>query len=494
MVDNKGDDVSFVTAKQRKMLEPVSMLRGVMGGTKSMRDNCQEVLPMYPAERPSDYQGRVKRSVFTNYFSMTVKHLVGKAFSKPLVFNPDVPKEIRAWAEDIDLQGTHLNDFAANVFTEALSVGFTSIFVDYPKILNVSTLAEERALNARPYMTMIPLENLLGVRTMGNAAKLTQARILEITMEPNGRFGEKECRRIRVLYPGSYELYEFSSGRDNDTPQYSLVESGSVSPMKRVPLVPIYGVKVAAWLGEAPLVDLAYKNIQHFQVDSDIGNALRVASFPILAASGFDQDDDAVIKLAPNVVLTTKAETGKFYYVEHTGTAIGVGRQRLEDLKADMATMGLQLMMSNQGGGEAPTASETLIKYSESTSHLQRMAFGLKDGIENAMLLVAEWAGLKEGGSIELKGQYTLPKDVASEVQALISLRNAREITSKTLLEELKRRDFLPEDFDIDDEIALMELEKEDPMNAFPNVPNVPMVPKNPVTKKDKETPKKEEK
>jgi hypothetical protein len=83
---------------------------------------------------------------------------------------------------------------------------------------------------------------------------------------------------------------------------------------------------------------------------------------------------------------------------------------------------------------------------------------------------------------------------VASEVQALISLRNAREITSKTLLEELKRRDFLPEDFDIDDEIALMELEKEDPMNAFPNVPNVPMVPKNPVTKKDKETPKKDEK
>jgi len=66
---------------------------------------------------------------------------------------------------------------------------------------------------------------------------------------------------------------------------------------------------------------------------------------------------------------------------------------------------------------------------------------------------------LPDGGSIELKGQFALPRDAASEVQALIALRAGGEITSKTLLSELKRRDFLPDDFDAESEMELLSLE-----------------------------------
>jgi len=122
--------------------------------------------------------------------------------------------------------------------------------------------------------------------------------------------------------------------------------------------------------------------------------------------------------------------------------------------------MGTQMMMPRASGDA--TATETQVKYAESTSDLQRMAFGLKDSLEHALVLMAEWIGLPDGGSIELRGQFTLPRDAAAEAQALIQLRMAGEITSQTLLSELKRRDFLPDDFDVEGERELLDLEGPD--------------------------------
>ena len=59
------------------------------------------------------------------------------------------------------------------------------------------------------------------------------------------------------------------------------------------------------------------------------------------------------------------------------------GRQKLEDLKADMATEGIQSLMPRANGDA--TATETQVKYAESTSDLQRMAFALKDSLEKRL-------------------------------------------------------------------------------------------------------------
>ena len=448
-----NNEVAYIGQTNKDMRNYWDMTRALLGGTYAMRERGETYLPKYPAEEKADYDIRLKRSVLTNYYEMTVKHLVGKAFSKPLVLKDDVPPQIVAWCEDVDLQGSHINDFAAELFREALGMGFASIFVDYPKGLQGATLAEERAMGARPYMAMINAESILGVRTTGRANEIELARIEEQSVEADGRYGEKIVNRVRVLFPGGYELYE--KVKDDE---YILVDEGVMTPLKRVPLIPVYGQKVSSWVGKPPLLDLAYKNIQHYQTDSDHDNALRVASFPILAVSGWDSETDPKIRVGPNIVLATSDPQGKYYYVENSGSSLNAGRQRLEDLKADMATMGIQMLMPKASGGNA-TATETQVKYAEATSDLQRMAFGLKDALENALMLMAEWVGLPDGGSIELRGHFTMPRDAATEAQALISLRNSGEITSHTLLSELKRRDFLPDDFDVAEEIEAIAAE-----------------------------------
>jgi len=445
------NEVMQTSLAHNAMREDWPLCRALLGGTKTMRAAGETFLPRYPAEPLPDYKIRLQRAVLTNYYAQTVRHLVGKAFSKPLALQDDVPPQLVEWCEDVDLQGTHFNAFAAEVFWEALGVGLTGILVDFPKQVQGVSLAEERASGARPYMTMLPVETILGVRTAGQAREIQMARLLENSIEADGDFGEKIVKRVRVLYPGGYVLYQ-----ETKDGEYAVVEEGTMS-IGRVPLVPVYGLKVGTWHGAPPLLDLAYKNVQHYQMDSDLSNALQVACFPILAASGYDQDRDPTIKVGPNIVLATGDPQGKFYYVEHSGTAINTGRQKLEDLKADMATEGIQSLMPRANGDA--TATETQVKYAESTSDLQRMAFGLKDSLENALKLMAEWVGLPDGGSIELRGQFVLPRDAATEAQALIALRSAGEITSRTLLSELKRRDFLPDDFDVEGEQELLAME-----------------------------------
>ena len=454
MINNENDNVAVLGYAHKEMSRHWDMTRTLLGGTYAMREAGKSYLPQYPAEENDDYAIRLKRAVLTNYYAMTIKHLVGKAFSRPLVLGDDVPAQIVNWCEDVDLQGTHINDFAAELFREALGMGFASIFVDHPKAQPGATLADEKASGARPYMAMIRPESLLGVRTSGRANSIQLARILEQSVEPAGTYGEAVATRVRVLFPGGYQIFE-----QKDDKEYVLVDEGIMNPLKRVPLVPVYGQKEGSWIGKPPLLDLAYKNIQHYQVDSDHDNALHVASFPILAVSGWEEDRDPAITIGPNRVLATGDPQGKYYYVEHSGASLGAGRQRLEDLKADMATMGIQMLMPSASGGAAATATETQVKYAEATSDLQRMAFGLKDALENALMLMGEWVGLSDGGSIELKGQFTMPRDAATEAQALIALRNAGEITSHTLLSELKRRDFLPDDFNVEEEIEAVAAE-----------------------------------
>ncbi|HPP44626.1 MAG TPA: DUF4055 domain-containing protein [Methanomassiliicoccaceae archaeon] len=454
MATRDNDNVMTPDKRYREMSRFWPICEALLGGTYAIREAHDEFLPKHPAEGRDDYAIRVKRSVLTNYYAMTIRHLVGKAFSRPLVLQDDVPLQIQEWCEDIDLQGTHINSFAPSLFFDVLGIGFGAILVDYTRTEPGLSLADERSIGARPYMVNVPARNLLGVRTGVRASDIQMARIKEEFVVPSGLYGEETRQRVRVLYPGWYQLHE--ERRMDNQSSYVVVEEGPMS-IGRVPLVPVYGHKDAAWYGSPPLLDLAYKNVQHYQVDSDYDNALRVASIPILAISGYDADRDPSIVIGPQRVLATQSEGGRFYYVEHSGSALGAARQRLEDLKADMATMGLQMLMPKASG--AATATETQVRYSEATSDLQRMAFAFKDSIENALLLMAEWIGLPDGGSVELRGQFTMPRDAAAEAQALIQLRSAGEITSRTLLSELKRRDFLPDDFDIEGEIELLSLE-----------------------------------
>lgn len=462
-MDALQKDVSTPSASYLSHVQDWRMIEALLGGTRSMRAAGTAYLPQHQAEEREDYDYRLSRAILHNYFKGTVRHLAGKIFAKEPVLQPDVPPQIREFCEDLDMQGSHLAIMAPDALRGALAKGIHYLMVEYPRTEGIRTLADERAAGARPYVVSLPAESVIGVRLSPDGRTILQARVKEEAVVPDGPYGETTESRIRVLEPGRYEVWAAKKVASVDT--WVQIEEGQTS-LSRVPLVPLYGERTGAFQCRPPLLDLAFMNVAYFQDYSDYANAITVASFPILAASGWTSEDPKIV-LSPRRCLAMGESTGKFYYLEHTGAAINAGRTRLQDLKVDMAMEGLQFQMPRATGADV-TATESEISNANSTSDIRRMSIAVKDSWENVLQIMAEWIGAKDGGSIQLQGAFSMPGESAEDIKSLMQMQMSGVITKKTLLAEAVRRGLLPEEFDAETELELVDAEGPDVDAAEP--------------------------
>jgi hypothetical protein len=432
----------------KEMAQHWPIIDALMGGTATMREAGDTVLPKHEMETDATYEERRKKAVLKNMFLRTIKNMSGRAFAKPLKLGDDVPEDIVEWLENADLAGNHIHIFSSQCFKKAMSHGLHYIHVDYPQQPQGITLAEERASGARPYLRSVTVHNVLGVQT-DSLGRILTARIREYYTDESD-YEETQKEQIRLLYPGGYEVWRQKS---DNAKEWVPVESGTTS-IPVVPLVPIYTGFVAPFQAVPPLLDLAYLNIRHYQSLSDQQLCLDVARFPMLAGSGVSEDSKMVV--GPKRVLLTTDPQGKFYYVEHSGAALTSGKTELDDLCEAMSLEGLQLLMPKATGR---TATQSSIEFEESTSDLQDMALSMQDALENVLQLMAMWTGKKDGGSVEIRGNFVLPRQDSQEIQALVNMRQLGEISRNTLYAELKRRGVLSEEFDEDTEIERLSVE-----------------------------------
>ena len=230
------------------------------------------------------------------------------------------------------------------------------------------------------------------------------------------------------------------------------VESEGTTSLDYIPLVTFYaGKRTGLMECKPPLTDLAHLNVAHWQSSSDQRNVLTVSRFPILAASGVPADQK--VNIGPNNFLTTEAPEGKWYYVEHTGAAIAAGQTDLSSLEDQMATYGAEYMRKKPGD---ETATGRALDAAESSSYLAATVRDFQDCIELAMQYTADWLGLEEGGSAKVNADVDLSEADAAELDALLKMRAQRDISRKTLLDEMQKRAVLSDDFDEEADAELL--------------------------------------
>lgn len=423
-------DPSMPNAAYTRMAARWELPRALMGGTAAMRAQAWRYLPRHPAESGRHYHARLQRTVLRNFFRRSVQTLVGKLFARPLVLGDDVPARLRALMEDVDLGGRHLHLFARDVFEDALVSGLSHILVDYPRTEAGQTLADERAGGARPYAVHVRAEQVIGWRAeeVGGRPVLAQLRIRESGAEADGAFGERPVERIRVLEPGAWTLWQRA-----DDGGWAVADSGRTS-LDVIPLVTVYTGRVGFMEAEPPLDDLAWLNLEHWQIRSDQRNALNVTSFPILAAAGWTKDDGQV-EFGPNKFLTTADAAGRFYYVESGGAHLAAGRAELEALEDAMRVFGLQFELRSAAPA---TATARVIDAAEGAAPLQAWALGLADALEQMLALFARWEGLADGGSLSLSAD--MAGSDPAELETLAKARAAGDLGREAFLAELRTR------------------------------------------------------
>ncbi len=450
------------------------LINSLLGGTEAMRAAGTALLPKHQEESDQSWSRRLLGATLLNMTELTLDMLAGKPFSEPVVLSKEEGTgdgtPFHEWAEDIDLQGNNLDVFARRWFRDGMAKGLSHVLVDMPRReegVTPRTLADDRAEGVRPYTVHIPAESVIfmsGTMVAGREV-LDHVRIAEAELVRDG-WGEKLVERIRVLEPGLVQLWEKRTTNKRKE-EWVKVEEWATD-LDYIPLVTFYTDREGLGLAKPPLLDLGYMNVRHWQLDSDLNNIISVACFPMLAMSGVDSQetggDGGLMRLGPNQILATRSEHGKFYYVEHTGAAIDTGEKKLRHLEEQMSAYGAQFLKEKPGDLKATVRA---LDTAEALSQLQAITLSFKDSVETVLAIMADWMSIAKAPSVEMDVDFGLSSPDETGWNAIDKARERRDISREAYITEMKRRGWLSDEYDEEEDKALIEQEAEDAMKAM---------------------------
>lgn len=425
------------------------LIDALKGGTAEMRKRRTEFLPQEPRETDEAYCNRLNRSVLSPYLPRLVQLVTGLVLRKEIALE-DISDRVKTDTENINLLGDNLSVFAKQALETAVFYGHVGILVDYPEgSEEIVTLADERAANRRPYWKIFEPKDILGWRSeiVAGAERLTQLRLRESLTEPDGDFGEKCLHRIRVLEPGSWRLYT----QKEENGEYEFETEGTTS-LDYIPFAVCYTDKVKLLESKPPLLDVAYLNLKHYQIQSDLDWMLHISAVPLLAFFGFPPTADEV-SVGPNEAINFPSD-GNARYIEPSGSSFQAQTERLAKIEHEINTLSVAAIAGQKMAAE--TAMAKRIDRAQGDSGLNSIAQSLEDCLDNCLKFHADYYG-ENAGTAKVNRDFIAAGLDPSEINAYMQLWLSQAITHKTLLEILQDGDVFTgvEDFDIETEIEM---------------------------------------
>jgi len=453
---NKQPEIQDVGPEIQEAQAKAKVCRDNYEGIEEMREAGETYLPKNPRETDPDYKLRLGLTDYFPALQHAVHAYIGKPLGSPIVVD-GAPGEVEATLDNVDLAGNDLDMWARQSLTCGIVDGVTFAVADYPVVPAGSTLAQERALGARPYLVHVPLENVVDIHyaMVGGAQKVVHFRYKECASVQDGRWGSRKVERIRVLEPGMVEVWEAQQGLDGKTTWVLLADlSGPVS----VPEVPV--AKFSAMNeDEPPLTELAWLNVRHWQSKSEQNHILHVARVPLLAA-----DEDTRVDQEAAVEIGVKGLITGFKglkYVEIEGKAIEAGRTDIMDTEDRMRRVAGQMLVTESG---QKSATEAALEGGEGASQLRAWVGNFQSFLNECLRLLALWVGQKEGGKAQVDMEWDEVQVGADLLTALSTMREKGQITAEVLFFNLQKASIIPPDMTFDEFQARLDMEAPAPM------------------------------
>lgn len=461
-MENQKDTVAAQHEDYWKAYEKREIYDDVCEGTLKLREKRGKYLPQFPAETDADYQYRAETATCFNLTKKTRDVMTGLVFRDIVNVEDDVDPEIVALWENIDNAGTHGDVFVRKAFEEAFE-GYSVILVDAPTAQPVSR-EEQLRLGIRPYWTLYDADDVWNWRYEINPiSKRKELRLIVFREEvyvPSGEFISEEVVKFRVFrFDGrlvTWELYREEREEKTSKVTYVLEDSGAIPQLTQIP------VAIVGELGDDPfLLDIALKNIEHFQTYSDYKSLIHKTCVPIPVGKGLETaGDDKVVVGGSTMVLTS--DKGGFGFAEVNGASLNIVRQTLQDNREEAALMGLSILTGQPSVMQ--TATEILMNSISETAELRVFARSLQDAIELAMGHTAEYLSLPRdaGGSVSLRTAWS---NTDTQFKVSLDELNLRADIANKLTEVMPRQwliKFLGVDSEDEMKVIMEQLENQD--------------------------------
>jgi hypothetical protein len=446
-----------------EMRENWEIVGDVYAGTLRMRKKAHAYLPQFPLEGTDAYRHRVKVATLMNAYARTVDAMVGLVVGSGIKVS-GIPESLEKQLKNIDNAGTTFEVFARDRLRDAFD-GHSVIVVDCSRPDNpVDNHADAMKAEIRPYWKGYRAEEIINWKTTSINGEITLKQIVfcEQTMEEEGDYGERPVTRYRRWflqmqedgsYKAAWEVYEERdeevSGTDQLKTVYVRVDSATTH-LKRIPCVSVYGNKTGYLESIPPLLDLALKNIEHFQIDSDYKKGLSLAGIAIPVVTSDAAEEELRKAFGWDIVMALGKEDG-FEWKEANGNALPNKVVALSNIKLEMGVLGLSLIAER--GDANITATERLLDSVQQSNQLMAIQASLLQALRQAIEFHAEWMAPTGSGKekidteklkVALGLDWTELVRSADHMQLLLEFHKEGALSAETLLVAAQQYRVLP--------------------------------------------------
>jgi len=134
------------------MLSNLGKFRDLQGGSEAMRKAGNAYLVRGEEESDKAYDNRLKLAFLFNGLMETVADMNGRVMDQPVTLKEGASQDAIDWAENIDMAGRNLANFASDVLTDGLVSGINFLLVDAPMRQGGETVQQARDRNLRPFV------------------------------------------------------------------------------------------------------------------------------------------------------------------------------------------------------------------------------------------------------------------------------------------------------------------------------------------------------
>ena len=404
------DDNSKIAQRSPEWLAQKSALElpdTLLGGTAAMRKAGTRYLRKGEAEAQADYDLRLHSTTLADSYSRTLNFLTGQVFSKDVTLE-DETQQIVELTDNIDNQGNNLSVFSAKAFRSGLHAGVSFILVDFSKVQTMETedgrmyfdeseqqwkprtLAAAQANGWRPYWVLIEAGSVIDIwtDTVNGVQVMTQFRYFEPKVhEKTPWTREVNQDRIRVLRPGSWEVWEARAGTDKKK-TWVMTDNGTTG-LDVIPVAAfIPGERKSEYTALPALQGLADLCETHWQASSGHRHLMDWVRRPAFFGKMLGMGDGTPVAFGPNRLIESNSPEADLKSVGVDSASVEASQADLQRIESAMSLYGLRLLMPRSGN---TTATQHTLESAESDSALKRWAKAFKDCLERCFEFTAMW-------------------------------------------------------------------------------------------------------
>jgi len=452
------DNIASEHPEYTKRFPELSLAETLMGGTADMRLKRTLYLPPFSKESSKEYELRLASSYLNPAFSDAITKQSAKPFSRPIMVEgvDKIDTQLTGITDDIDGRGTSLTALGKKAFSSAATYSRVFLFTDSSKgdlPENASRLDEQNA-GGRTSTFIIRDVDVFNW-DYDSDGTLSEFRYYTTELFSEGNFSKQSRSIIYRWFKTHWEKYVSRS--DDEAAEESFADLSGDSNWELVKtqnhnLGAIPVAEIVLRDDRTTNAELAETVLEHYQEQSDQKNIVHFCRTGVWLATGFGEGELDNFTVGPNTLIEGQDEDASLSVVEHSGTAVAIGRAELQILEDRMEALSLKPMVQRTSGDV--TATEVSTNSVSACSDIRSWGILVQEGLTEALGWAHKWVGSEMSPDVKISiyDDYSI-EGSSIDKDWLTTLWEAGGISQETLLNESIRRNMLDARKNVQNEI-----------------------------------------